>query len=96
MIPIYQDNGFHALVISLLDNYGDNQNILDSLSANMGSFSWSGSTIPLYEQKINALESLIPHKNKIVEDWAIQKIEWTKKDIEREQQREDEEKFLHS
>ena len=96
MVPIYQDKGFHSLVISLLDNYGNNQNMLDSLSANMGSFSWSGSTIPLYEQKINALESLIPHDNKIVEEWAIQKIEWTKKDIEREQQREDEEKFLHS
>lgn len=96
MIPIYQDKGFHTLVISLLDKYGNNQNMLDSLSANMGSFSWSGSTIPLYEQKINALQSLIPHDNKIVEDWANQKIEWTKKDIEREQQREDEEKFLYS
>lgn len=96
MIPIYQDKGFHTLVISLLDNYGDNQNMLDSLSANMNSFSWSGSIIPLYEQKINALESLIPHDNKTVEDWAIQRIEWTKKDMEREQQREDEAKFLHS
>jgi len=96
MVPIYQDKGFHTLVISLLDNYGDDINMLDSISANMGSFSWVGSTIPLYEQKINALEGIIPHKSNTVEDWAKQKIEWTKKDIEREQQREDEEKFLHS
>ncbi len=96
MIPIYLDKGFHPLVIYLLDKYGDNHNMLDSLSANMGSFSWSGSVIPLYEQKIEALESLIPHKNRTVEEWAKQKIEWTKKDIEREQQREDEEKFFYS
>ena len=96
MVPIYKDQGFHPLVISLLDNYGDATNVLDSLSANMGSFSWVGSTIPLYQQRIDALESIIPHKNKTVEDWANQKIEWTKKDIEREQQREDEEKFLYS
>jgi len=96
MVPIYQGEDFHPLVISLIDQFGDNREMLDSLSANMGSFSWIGSVIPLYKRKKKVLEKLLSHKNQIVIDWAKEQIEYANKEIANAQQREEEERFLYS
>ena len=95
MVPLYQGDEFHPLVNYLLDKYGNNDRMLHSLSASLGSYSCVGSVIPFFEHKKKALENLLSHCNRVVVEWAKSEIEYTQKDIEREQQKEDEEKFLY-
>ena len=94
--PVYQGDSFHPFVMFLLDIYGNNIEMLDSLSSNMGCFSWTGSVIPLYELKKKAFEQLLSHKNQIVAEWAKRQIEYTQIEILESQRREDEEKFFYS
>jgi hypothetical protein len=104
MIPIYeqkkqaailQEDKFHPLVISLLERYGDNFEMLNSLETNMDTFSWVGSEIPLLELKVKCFEKLLSHKNQKIVDWATKTIEHTQKEIASIQQREKENAFLY-
>jgi DNA-binding transcriptional regulator YiaG len=61
---------FHPLVRRLLDEFGDRENVLNELAANMHSFGWTGSRTTyyaLYEQPLQALES---HLIGAVRRWA--------------------------
>jgi len=93
--PVYQGNSFHPFVNFLLDIYGNNTDVLDSLSSNMGSFSWVGSVIPMYELKKKSLEQLLSHKNQIIVEWAKKQIEYTQREIYEAQLRKDEEKLFY-
>ena len=99
MTPIYSSNKdenettktvtFHPIVLRLLDLYGSNEHVLDALQANMNSFSWTGSVIPLYKQKKNAFEQILYHANPKVCRWAELNIQYTDQQIEYEIKRED-------
>lgn len=54
----------------IIDEFGDNKDILSELSANMGSFGWSGSVVPYYQKEINVIEPLLQHKISTVKEWA--------------------------
>ncbi|MGP1477924.1 MAG: hypothetical protein ACTTJK_10775, partial [Phocaeicola sp.] len=49
MVPLYGENGFSDIVLKLVDLYGEQEGVLTALSCNMGSFSFVGSIVPLYE-----------------------------------------------
>jgi hypothetical protein len=68
----------------LLDNFGDNEKVLSSLSSNMSSFSWSGSVVPYYEKEIIALKALLQHDREAVRDWAIRRVDYLQQRIESE------------
>ena len=53
---------FDDWVLWLLDQFGDLENVLEGLHANMGSFAWTGSVIPLLLQKKECLEKIRKHK----------------------------------
>lgn len=73
----------------LIDRYGEREGVLEHLSCNMGSFSWTGSVIPLYRRQIDVLTPLLQHSKENVRNWAKIHIEGLKKEIAREQSNED-------
>ena len=96
MVPIFEGEGFHPITLRLINEFGNNQDVLSNLSSNMGSYSWVGSMIPLLKRKRKLFNSLKNHAIPEVADWAKRNICYMDKEIEREQQREDEERFLYS
>lgn len=70
--------------IMLLDNYGYDQRVLEELSANLHSFSVSGSAIDLLSSRRDMLKQLISHQKETVRDFAIKEIKFFESDIRRE------------
>ena len=58
----------------LLNEFGDNEHVLSSLSANMGSFGWTGSVVPYHKKEVTALEPLLNHLRPSVAVWAKRRI----------------------
>ena len=97
IIPaITQDGKFSPLVMELLDNFGNNTEILNSLSSNLLSFSAVGSLIPVYKNRKETFSTLLNHSNPIIADWAQMNINQLEKEIEAEEKREAENKLLYS
>ena len=76
-----------------LDEFGDNERVLSSLSANMMSFGWTGSLVPYHKKEVTALEPLLRHKKPSVVAWANRRIGYLRKSIETETMRDAEGKF---
>ena len=71
MVPVFKDNNcFSDWFMWILDKYGDKKEVLNSLHANMNTFSWSGSLIPLLEQKKRCFENTCKHKLPEVRKWS--------------------------
>lgn len=96
LVPIYEGDALHPYAKRLIDKFGNNEKVLSSLSNSMGTFSWTGSIIPLYKKKRKIFESLLNHPIQLVCDWAQKNIGYLDKDIEREKRNEAEEQFLYS
>ena len=80
---------FHSWVYWLLDNYGDQHSVLDGLHANMCSFGWTGSVMPLLEQRKECFEKIAKHQRREVRKWAEQCIEEADVEYTREKNREE-------
>ena len=92
MIPLYSDkkkNSFGRLFMYMLDEFGDDESVLSGLHANMHSFSWVGSTIPLFEDNIECLKVLLSHKRTSVRVWAQRCIKEYEEEIRRETSQEE-------
>ncbi len=74
----------------LLDEFGNNMDMLNALSANMYSFGWSGSVVPLYRKILAAIEPLLQHQHMTVQKWAEDNVEELNKQIEAENQSDQE------
>ncbi len=87
MLPLYQGEGnrFSDFVMKLIDRYGDQEEVLSSLSSNMGPFSWMGSRVPYYENRLTCLSPLMEHPIEAVRVWASNKQRELKVKIAREQ-----------
>ena len=72
MLPLYNEEGDHfsVLVMELLRHYGDKEEVLCSLDSSLGTYSWSGSIIPLYEKQLSCVSQLIDHPIEAVRVWA--------------------------
>lgn len=92
MIPLYSDakkDSFGRLFMYMLDEFGDDESVLSGLHANMHSYSWVGSPIPLFEDNIECLKSLLSHKRTSVRAWAKRCIDEYKSEIQRETSQEE-------
>lgn len=85
---------FSNIVMELINRYGDIPSVLDALSSNMGTFSYTGSVLPLYRSHINMLKSLTTHQIERVRIWAEKMIEGYEKTMAREKNFEEEQGFL--
>ena len=90
MIPVFKDDHtFSDWFIWMLDEYGDQRGVLDSLHANMGTFVWSGSVIPLLLKKKESLNGIKNHKRVEVREWAEMCIQEIDDKLKREMNREE-------
>jgi hypothetical protein len=74
----------------LIDNFGNNKQVLSALSANMSSFGWSGSLVPYLQKETVALEALKGHENHNVRNWVNRRLDYLYKKIERESRLDEE------
>lgn len=52
LVPNFEENGtWHPIVFRLINEFGNIQDVLNNLDANMGTFSWVGSIVPLLESQ---------------------------------------------
>ena len=77
----------------LLDQFGNDKKVLDGLSSNIYTFSWSGSMISAYKNRLKAFISIETHKNPNVRIWAENNIEYLRNEIKKESDSEEEEIF---
>lgn len=104
MVPIYEykensdENDFHEFVYWLLNNldkFSDAKAVLSGLGANIGSFSWSGSTIPLWKKQLDCFNKLLNHQNSLVRDWAKRNVENLEAEIASDNRKESYEYFRY-
>lgn len=74
----------------LLDTFGDDENVLSALSANLGTFGWAGSLVPYYSRELAVLQPLTDHQKPEVRTWISKRIAYLNKVIERERQHDQE------
>lgn len=93
LAPIFDNNNtdyskWHPVTIRLIDEYGDIKDVLSNLSSNMGTFSWTGSVVPLLESKKELFKKINNHKIESVREWANFYIGYLDKEIEGEKNRD--------
>lgn len=81
------------LFLVLLENFGDDQRVTNSLRANMGSRGWSGSLVPYLESDKAALTHLCDHENAHVRRWVKDHIAYINRQIAEESKRDEEHGF---
>ena len=74
----------------LLDEFGNNMSMLNALSANMYSFGWSGSVVPIYTKMLAAVKPLLQHQCLNVQKWAEDNVEGLEERIDAAIQRDQE------
>lgn len=98
LVPIYgEDNNqysnWHPIAKRLIDEFGHIEDVLSGLSSNMGTYSWTGSVVPLLEAKKELFKSIQNHKIKLVADWSTKYLSYADEQIRQEKNR-DEEMYL--
>lgn len=95
LVPIYaMDNTKYSelnpIAKRLIDDFGELEEVVPNLSANMGTYSWSGSIIPLLEAKKELFKSLLGHPKKPIADWAERYLSYADDEIQKEKYRYEE------
>lgn len=95
LVPIFAGknddfSNWHPLTLRLINEFGDIEDVLSSLGANMGSFSWTGTIVPLLEGRMHILNLISNHRIKIVSYWAKREITYLEKAIKYEKNRDEE------
>lgn len=98
LVPIYgEDNNqystWHPIAKRLIDEFGNIEDVLKGLSSNMGTYSWTGSVVPLLEAKKELFKSIQNHNIELVADWSAKYLSYADEQIRREKNR-DEEMYL--
>ena len=74
----------------LIDEYGDNDEVLNALSASMYSIAFWGSAVPIYRKKVSVLKPLLKHDIETVRVWAEIIISDLQACVKQETQRDEE------
>ena len=93
-IQLFSNGSLSSLCCLLLDEYGDQKKITKAISFNLGNFSWSGNVTDYFKKIKEALKELINHKHQNVCKFADQEISYLNKEIQRFEQKEQEQKEL--
>jgi hypothetical protein len=86
----------NPLLLKLIENYGDNDLLLNEVSANYHSRSWSGSLVPYLEKDKECIEPFKMHKNGLVQQWATDFCSMLDEEIDRENKSDAEEAMQRS
>lgn len=74
----------------LIDNFGNNKEVLSALTSNLGTFGWTGSLVLYYQRELAMFELLKNHKIEEVRKWVNRQIDYLKKMIDREKRSDEE------
>lgn len=93
LTPIFDNNNtdyskWHPIALRLIEEYGEIKEVLGHLSSNMGTYSWTGSVVPLLESKKVLFKQLTNNKTESVREWATSYIAYLEKDITVEKNRD--------
>lgn len=90
MIPVFKDDSkFSDWFMWMLDNYGEKKDVLCSLHMNLGTFSWSGSLVPLLEKKKKCFMGITNHQRPEVRKWVECCLHELEEDLRQELNREE-------
>lgn len=84
-----EGSAFHSWVYWLFDKFGDQVAVHDGIHANMCSYSWSGSVLPLLAQRKECLEKIAKHPRPEVRKWVELCIKEVDEEYSRENNREE-------
>lgn len=74
----------------IVDEFGQDERVLGALSANLGSFAWSGSAVPAYEQRLMFALHFSNHKTPTVKRWACELVSSFESTIRNQRKRDEE------
>lgn len=102
LCPVYEftkegrKNSFSEFFLWLCDHFGDQKEMLEEFSSNMGTFSWCGveGFSDFIAQQIPCIKPLLNHKNPNVRNWAEKQMEYVKDEVIREKGNEAYEKMI--
>lgn len=80
---------FSDLFLWLVDNFANQEGVLEGLHANLGSYSWTGSVIPLLKSEMNCFEQIKNHENLVVREWVERCLNGLKMEYSRERNHEE-------
>ncbi len=102
MCPVYnyseegKVSGLSDFFLWLCDHFGDENDMLDAFSSNMGTFSYCGTEISaLYASRIPLFEPLLSHSKETVRSWAQRQIDSLKAQHDYEKGNEDYHKAIY-
>lgn len=83
--------GFSSYLLWLMEKFGTDEEVLSNIHANLGSFFWSGSTIPYYERNIFCFQKVLENEKMpdCVKAWASKSINEYEKALKLEKDQED-------
>lgn len=83
--------GFSSYLLWLMEKFGTDEEVLSNIHANLGSFFWSGSTIPYYERNIFCFKKVMESDKMLdcVKSWASKSIDGYEKALKQEKDQED-------
>ncbi|HPG32207.1 MAG TPA: hypothetical protein PLM34_00030 [Lentimicrobium sp.] len=93
LVPIFGNNNddyqsWHPISTRLINEFGNIDAVLQSISTNMGNYSWTGSIVPLLESKRILFESISNHQLLSVSEWAKKQITYLDAEIKQEKNRD--------
>ena len=102
MCPVYEYsekgniNGFSDFFLWLCDSFGDQEDMLNEFSSNMGTFSWSGINgfSDFIAQKLPCFSPLLSHVRSTVRAWAEKQLAYARDEILREKGKEAYERMI--
>jgi hypothetical protein len=77
----------------LINRYGEYEDVLSALGANIGSYSWVGSLVPYYEEQVTLLSPLLQHRIPRVREWAEKGIFYARREANRQRDRDAEQEI---
>lgn len=92
-IPIFSNNkrdSWHPFALKFIDEFGNDEKVLIEISANMGTYSWTGSVVPLLIAEKKLYEILSTNKNIAVQNWAKKNIHYIEENIKKQRIWDDE------
>ncbi|WP_278718223.1 metallophosphoesterase [Bacteroides caecimuris] len=102
MCPVYEYSkegeiiGLSNFFIWLCDNFGENKDMLNSFSSNVGTFSYCGNEISaMFSSRIPLFEPLLSHRKEEVRIWAEKQIQSLKAQHDYEKGNEDYRKAIY-
>ena len=79
---------WHPVARMLIEDWGDQQGVLDGITTNIGTYGWEGSAIPYYQAQTVLMREFENDAKQTVRKWAKAHIEWFEARIARDQKQE--------